>query len=333
LLLVLQDNDLWSAFSEMNTPQRLNAMDPDSSFMSACHSVENFQPFAGDHTRLAAAELMRNFPRNPKWKIFKEVSIYLCDDSEESADMLRNLGNMNNTIAHTHKALAFADKVRQIHTYMDQQGLLVDAANLRVKNSAKTKPFLAGLATTWGMPLNSMNQLVAVAKLSGAAWDGLDQILAGQYRLPGAKAIGGPPPKAVSYFLSLGAVPLEVQAGWFQDIIDGKLDLKKLGDTANRWKVVTALKKYIISVAALARPNDRIKTWEQLRTLVPAVCTQAFLNSWIPSIKVKGDKMSDPPAACKDAIINFCQGEVLFFALMMVSRGPKIKFNLLPLLR
>ena len=39
--------------------------------------------------------------------------------------------------------------------------------------------------------------------------------------------------------------------------IDGKLELKKLGDTANRYKVVTALKKQIISVPALAKPPSK----------------------------------------------------------------------------
>jgi hypothetical protein len=64
--------------------QRAAAMEPESEFMERCHTAQNFQPSAGDYTRLAATNLMRNFPKNEKWKMFRGVNIYLCDYSEES---------------------------------------------------------------------------------------------------------------------------------------------------------------------------------------------------------------------------------------------------------
>ena len=89
--------------------------------------------------------------------------------SEESDDMRRALGNLNNTIAHIHKELGFADKVRQIHVYLEKHRLPWTAS----QDSNKTEPIITSLATTCGMIPNSMGQLVAVAKLSvvaGAGW-------------------------------------------------------------------------------------------------------------------------------------------------------------------
>ncbi len=68
------------------------------------------------------------------------------------------------------------------------------------------------------------------------AWERLDQILAGQYHLPGAKVLGGPPERCVVFF-EVGGVPMEVKAQWFLNIIEGRLDLKRLGDTADRTRL------------------------------------------------------------------------------------------------
>ena len=100
VLLVLQDTELWATFSALNPAQRSTAMEENSTFVQRClHSQKGFRPFAGDHTRLAATKLMRKFPLSQKWKMFKGVKMYIADESEESDNIIRDLGNMHNTIA------------------------------------------------------------------------------------------------------------------------------------------------------------------------------------------------------------------------------------------
>ena len=46
--------------------------------------------------------------------------------------MLRNLGNVNNTLAGLQKKLGFVDKIRQLHVYFEQHGLLNGAGEKRM---------------------------------------------------------------------------------------------------------------------------------------------------------------------------------------------------------
>ena len=163
--------------------------------------------------------------------------MFLCDDSDESNNMIRDLGNVHNTIAAMHRDLAFIDKIRQIHTYFKVNKMLIDDSGKRTTDTAKTKPFLAALAHSWGVKVNSMGQYVALAKLGGKAWELLELILEGKYKVPQQgkfKSLNGPAPKATSFFNKMGGIPLDVLTGFFQDIVDGKLELKKLPDACDR---------------------------------------------------------------------------------------------------
>ena len=317
VLLVLQDTELWSQWQAMNPATRSSAMEENSPFIQRCLlSAKAFRPFAGDHTRLAATKLMKKFPLGQKWKLFKGVKMYIADETDEDDNVLRDLGNMHNTIAALHRELAFKDKIRQIHAFYRTNRLLVDetSAGKRVADgSGKTKPFLNGLAQTWGVKANSMGQYVALGKLGGKAWDLLDLILDGKYKVlveGRLKALTGPPPKATSFFNKMGGIPVEALILFFQDIVDGKLLLQKLPDACDRFKLMKGLKLYIVAIAAQLRPQANIFNWETLRTVVPAACTTTFLDSWVSSLKMKGDKVTDAPESLKQAIIDMMTTQV-----------------------
>ena len=81
--------------------------EPDYQFFQDLSDYRNWQPFTGDHTRTAAALLKEAYPNNPKWQLFK---FYLSAQDTKSDEMLRNLGNVNNTLAGLQKKLGFVDK-------------------------------------------------------------------------------------------------------------------------------------------------------------------------------------------------------------------------------
>ena len=54
--------------------------------------------------------LKEAYPNNPKWQRFKGVKFYLSAQYTKSDEMLRNLGNVNNTLAGLQKKLGFVDK-------------------------------------------------------------------------------------------------------------------------------------------------------------------------------------------------------------------------------
>ena len=329
VLLVLQDTELWATFSAMNPPQRSAAMEENSPFVQRClHSQKAFRPFAGDHTRLAATKLMRKFPLSQKWKMFKGVKMYIADESEESDNILRDLGNMHNTIAALHRELAFKDKIRQIHTFFKTNKLLFDeSGGKRVADgSGRVKPFLNGLASTWGVKPASMGQYVALGKLGGKAWELLDLILEGKYKVLAegrVKALNGPPPKATSFFNKMGGIPIDVLITFFQDIVDGKLLLQRLPDACDRHKLMKGLKLYIVAIAGQARPQANIFSWDTLRAAVPAACTATFLDSWVSSLKMKGEKVTEAPEGLKQAIIDMCtqvrRASLILIELVSVS--------------
>ena len=82
-------------------------------------------------------------------------------------------------------------------------------------------------------------------------------------------------------------VPLDVLTGFFQDIVDGKLELKKLPDACDRHKLMKGLQAYIVAIAEQARPQ-----LGDTRNAVPTVYTATFLDSWV-SLKMKGTKMTE----------------------------------------
>ena len=155
-----------------------------------------------------------------------------------------------------------------------------------------------------------MGQYVALAKLGGKAWELLELILEGKYKVPQQgkfKSLNGPAPKATSFFNKMGGIPLDVLTGFFQDIVDGKLELKKLPDACDRHKLMKGLQAYIVAIAAQAGPLGKILNWGTLRREVHAVCTATFLDSWVSSLKMKGEKMTEAPEGLKQAIIDMCQ--------------------------
>ena len=107
-----------------------------------------------------AALLKEAYPNNIKWQLFKKVKFYLCANTTESDEMLRNLGNVNNTLAGLQKKLGFVDKIRQLHTYFEQHGLLNGAAKKRMDHKGcSVTLFLDELARAWGMKPASMGHL------------------------------------------------------------------------------------------------------------------------------------------------------------------------------
>ena len=209
-----------------------------------------------------------------------------------------------------HKSLAFPDKIKQIHVYFETRGLLGDATTGKKKSTGKSEgrevtAYLKTTADSWGMKPASMGQLVTLAKCTGRG-DNLLQILHGQYRVPGAKAVGGPPPKAVSHFNNLGNVPPNVTADLFAQIIAGNLALNKLPKACTDYKAMHHLKLYVLDTATNAFPSKGITSWEKLMKTFPAVCSKPFLHGWVSSIIVKHDKISEPPKGLKDAIIEQC---------------------------
>jgi hypothetical protein len=157
------------------------------------------------------------------------------------------------------------------------------------------------------MQVASMGQLATLAKLTGEAWANLLEILNGKYKVPGSKTFGGPPPNAISHFNMMGHVPHPVCAGFFKDIIEGKMALKKLPEACTRWKATHHLQRYILEVAMQARPDKHIKDWDMLAKVFPGLCSQKFIDGWVTSIKVKHEKISDAPPALKEAIQAQCE--------------------------
>ena len=251
LRLVLQDNDLCKEWMALSDEAREEGREAGSEFFEKMRALGAFAPYTGDHTRRAAAQLKGVYPQNTKWQHFKDVKVYIAADTQSDEDMIRDLGNVNNTVQSLHKTLAFSDKIKQIHTYFDSRGLLGDASGKK-KSTGRSKDVAAYLRTTadsWGMQTASMGQLVTLAKCSGRAWDNLLQILNGQYRLPGAKVVGGQPPKAISHFNMLGNVPPNVTADLFAQIIAGALALNKLPKACQDYKAMHHLKLYVLDTS------------------------------------------------------------------------------------
>ena len=220
-----------------------------------------------------------------------------------------SLGNENNTLAALHLKLAFADKVQQLHEYYVANDLLVGESGRgkRAASDGLQTLFLKETAEYWGIPHASMGQISGLAKCSGRAWDNLSLILTGQYKLPGSKTVGGPPPNAISHFNSMGDMPSDAKATMFAEIVAGNLALKKLPERCIRWKAMNQLQLYIFAAVAVARLSKNIRTWAEVIQLVPSLCSDKFLNSWVTSIKVKHDKICDPPPALKEAIMAQCR--------------------------
>jgi hypothetical protein len=308
LKLVLISTELWQKFAAMDDDERAAARTKGSDFYKQLRAQRQFAPFTGDHTRRAASELKATYPSNPKWGEFKKAKIYLAPNDTDTDNMLRLLGNANNTAAALHLKLAFSDKVQQLHEYYVANDLLTSETGRarRAPTDGLQTLFLKETAESWGMPPASMGQVSGLAKLSGRAWDNLYLILSGQYKVPGAKTVGGPPPNAISHFNNMGDMPLDVKASLFGEIVAGNLALKKLPERCIRWKAMNQLQLYILATVAAARPSRDIKTWSEVIGIVPSLCTDKFLNSWVSSIKVKHDKICDPPPALKEAILAQC---------------------------
>jgi hypothetical protein len=105
----------------------------------------------------------------------------------------------------------------------------------------------------------------------------------------------------------MGHIPHNVCAGFFKDIVDGKLALKGLPATCTRWKATHHLQMHILEVAKHARPDKHITDWDMLAKVFPALCSQKFIDGWVTSIKVKHDKISDAPPGLKQAIQEQCE--------------------------
>jgi hypothetical protein len=105
----------------------------------------------------------------------------------------------------------------------------------------------------------------------------------------------------------MGDMPTDAKATMFAEIVAGNLALKKLPERCIRWKAMNQLQLYILATVAAARPSKNIRTWAEVIQLVPSLCTDKFLNSWVTSIKVKHDKICDPPPALKEAIMAQCR--------------------------
>ena len=93
----------------------------------------------------------------------------------------------------------------------------------------------------------------------------------------------------------MGPVPHPVCAGFFKDIIEGKMALKKLPEACTRAGRPPHLQRYILEVAKHARPDKHIRDWDMLAKVFPALCSQKFIDGWVTSIKVKHEKISDAP--------------------------------------
>ena len=303
---MLQNDEMWDRFCAMEDDEKQEVFEHDNQFIRDCSGYMNWQPFTGDHTRTAAALLKEAYPMNPKWQLFKGVKFYLAPSNEENDDMLRNLGNVNNTVAGLQRKLAFVDKIRQLHTYFEQHGLLHGSGQKRKeKGSRTTTQMLDELAVSWGMKTMSMGQLASLAKNSGKAWANLQVIMDGKYKDALTKKPAGPP-SSISHFLHLGNIPAEAVANLFAQVIEGKLSLKKLSEACIRWKATHSLQMYILATAQAARPGKDFGTWEKLSKIIPALCHQKFIDGWVSAIKVKHDKF-EPPQALKEAIIAQCE--------------------------
>jgi hypothetical protein len=309
LKLVLISDELWQKFAAMDDDERDAARMKGSAFFKQLRAQRQFAPFTGDHTRRAATELKQTYPANPKWAEFKKAKVYLAPNDPATDNMLRLLGNANNTLAALHLKLAFSDKVQQLHEYYVANDLLIGESGRgkRAASDGLQTLFLKETAESWGIPPASMGQISGLAKCSGRAWDNLCLILTGQYKLPGSKTVGGPPPNAISHFNSMGDMPSDAKATMFAEIVAGNLALKKLPERCIRWKAMNQLQLYILATVAAARPSKNIRTWPEVIQLVPSLCTDKFLNSWVTSIKVKHDKICDPPPALKEAIMAQCR--------------------------
>ena len=306
LRLVLQNDSMWAKFNAMDDDEKEEVRELNNQFFQDLSGFMNWQPFTGDHTRTAASLLKAAYPLNPKWQMFRGVKFYLAADDEECDDMLRNLGNVNNTVAGLQRKLAFVDKIRQLHTYYEQHGLLHGSGKKRKEEGGRnTTQMMEELAVSWGMKTASMGQLVSLAKHTGKAWTNLDIILDGKYKDALTKKPAGPP-TSISHFLHLGNIPPEAVANLFAQIIEAKLPIKKLCEACIRWKATHSLQMYILATAQAARPFKDFSTWEKLSKIIPALCHQKFIDGWVTAIKVKHDKF-EPPPALKEAIIAQCE--------------------------
>ena len=64
-----------------------------------------------------------------------------CDTTDEPSNMIRDLGNLRNTVASLQKSLTFIDKIRQIHVYLVNNLIVDNTGKSAVDNKDQAFPY------------------------------------------------------------------------------------------------------------------------------------------------------------------------------------------------
>ena len=278
----------------------------------------------GDHTRVALTRLSEQFPRNPIFSSMK-VPILTPPDTQETFDMLRLWGTLDNFRMSVHQRESFKVVISKMHEHLQadrDRGVTLDQARIKQLKEG----WIFSMKTT----KNTIGAFYQIAKRTGRLWNLIECILNGQVANPKTFKI----PLSTFPFTEMSDIPEYHLVKWLQEVVNCKIDTKQFKNKCLAWKVDERIRRAIIThlttkhdleaitprpefipdpslrkkVNADAKKQHLAPNWFDGVKQFPHVCNVRLLVKWQSVVSKLGKKEKMPPQICED-VDNLMQSE------------------------
>ena len=235
----------------------------------------------GDHTQLALKDLAFDFPHNQKWKRLPG-EVMFCHRDEESYDMLKSWGILDNVKGQKRTFVSFQSKMESLRTdYLT----LCEQAD---KGSTQFRQFARVLKENrkaeYDMPQASFGQLWQLVVKEEPVWRLLKLIFNGEVANP--KAFNKP--KSGSIFNLMGGIPDDDLVAMLQPVVAGRKTLKAFTADCKLWKASHRVQTEILR--QIADGDD----WKEVQGRYPSACADSFVLDWSRWILHRNLKQKQP---------------------------------------
>ena len=232
-------------------------------------------PVAGEHSTTAMQELHDQYPRNVKFAVLKEPRLFILPDTPANRALIKDFGDLDNTIKDTRKKTTWTEHVYKLHDLY----MAIYADDTLDEKAMKKKIGLVKeqKRQVWGVKPGVMNQMGFCAKYTGDAWHYMDMILKGNVEGTSNQRKKFKVPRSGAPFTKCGGIPDGVFREMLRLVATCQETIGGLGQAASRWKASNKIITEIVKVT-------NCKNFDGVREKFPSIGNDAFVMGLVPAV-------------------------------------------------